>query len=117
MTAGLQSGVEDDTEEDDLIANFGGKVDIIQLWLRIELVRESRHWMPMRVNADDDEDDIEDTERIVLYDQLDGFLFQFQDQRQVFKLFLAFLPLIGLDGLYCDDQDLLGFLGTQSFQV
>ena len=31
-------------------------------------------------------------------------------------MFLTFLPLLGVD-LYCDDnQDILGFLGTQSFQ-
>ena len=59
-------------------------------------------------SPNDDEDDIEDTDRIIPFEQLDGFLFQFQDQRQVFKLFLTFLPLLGLNNLYCDDQDLLG---------
>ena len=68
-------------------------------------------------HLDIDDDEIEDTDRIVLYDQLDGFLFQFQDQRQIFKLFLTFLPLLGLNSLYSDDDgDLLGFLGTQCFQ-
>ena len=68
-------------------------------------------------HLDIDDDEIEDTDRIVLYDQLDGFLFQFQDQRQIFKLFLTFLPLLGLNNLYSDDDgDLLGFLGTQCFQ-
>ena len=69
------------------------------------------------VHLEIDDDEIEDTDRIVLYDQLDGFLFQFQDQRQIFKLFLTFLPLLGLNNLYSDDDgDLLGFLGTQCFQ-
>ena len=68
-------------------------------------------------HLDIDDDEIEDTDRIVLYDQLDGFLFQFQDQRQIFKLFLTFLPLLGLNNLYSDDDgDLLSFLGTQCFQ-
>ena len=43
------SGVDDDNDEDELIANFGGKVDTIELWLRLELTREAKHWLPMRV--------------------------------------------------------------------
>ena len=68
----------DGSEEEQLLANFGGKVDNVQLWLRIELIRESKHWLPLRVDEDDDDDEIEDTDRIVLYDQLEGFLYQFQ---------------------------------------
>ena len=69
---------EDDLEEEQLIENFGGKVDNVQLWLRLELIRESKHWLPLRVAKDEDDDEIEDTDRIVLFDQLDGFLYQFQ---------------------------------------
>ena len=43
------SEIEEDTEEDELIADFGGKVDTIELWLRLELIRESKQWLPMRV--------------------------------------------------------------------
>lgn len=52
--------------------------------------------------------------RVILYDQLDGFLYQFRDKSQVLKLFLAFLHFFGLEGLLEDDE-LLGFLGSQSF--
>ena len=69
---------EDDLEEEQLIENFGGKVDNVQLWLRLELIRESKHWLPLRVAKDEDDDEIEDTDRIILFDQLDGFLYQFQ---------------------------------------
>ena len=69
---------EDNLEEEQLLENFGGKVDNVQLWLRLELIRESKHWLPLRVAKDEDDDEIEDTDRIVLFDQLDGFLYQFQ---------------------------------------
>ena len=78
MIVGESGQDEDDLEEEQLIENFGGKVDNVQLWLRLELIRESKHWLPLRVAKDEDDDEIEDTDRIVLFDQLDGFLYQFQ---------------------------------------
>ena len=102
-------------EEDEMVETFGNKVDDIELWLRLELLRESNHCLPLRVIPEDpDEDDeIEDRERIILFDKIDGFLYQFKDQNQVFKLFLAFLHFLGLD-LFQDDPEVLGVLGSQS---
>ena len=52
-----------DIGEDDLIDEFKGKVENAQLWLQLEMLRESKHWLPLRVSPDDDEDEIEDTAR------------------------------------------------------
>ena len=107
-------------EEDQLISSFGGQVDEVQLWLKLEVLREHRHWLPWRergVVGDDeaeDEDELEDPERSVLFDQLDGFLFQFRDPSSVFKLILCFLNFLGVD---LDDEEFsTGSLGTQAFQ-
>ena len=62
----------------------------------------------------DDEDEVEDSDRIILYDQLEGLLYQFQDPCQVFKLYLSFFHFLGLD-LYYEDSIELGLLGTQAF--
>ena len=62
----------------------------------------------------DDEEEVEDSDRIILYDQLEGLLYQFQDPCQVFKLYLSFLHFLGLD-LYYEDSIELGLLGTQAF--
>ena len=35
-------------EEDNLVAEFGGKVDNVQLWLKLELLREAKHYLPYR---------------------------------------------------------------------
>ena len=35
-------------EEDHLVAEFGGKVDNVQLWLKLELLREAQHYLPYR---------------------------------------------------------------------
>ena len=35
-------------EEDNLVAEFGGKVDNLQLWLKLELLREAKHYLPYR---------------------------------------------------------------------
>ena len=62
----------------------------------------------------DDEEEVEDSDRIILYDQLEGLLYQFQDPCQVFKLYLSFLHFLGLD-LYYEDSIECGLLGTQAF--
>ena len=62
----------------------------------------------------DDEDEVEDSDRKILYDQLEGLLYQFQDPCQVFKLYLSFLHFLGLD-LYYEDSIEIGLLGTQGF--
>jgi hypothetical protein len=79
----------------------------------LELLRESKHWLP---NRGLDENDLEDTDRLVLYDHLDGLLFQFQDQGQVFKIFVAFIAFLeaGHQVLNDDPYD-LNYLGSQSF--
>ncbi len=107
---------EADDYEDELLAKFGNKVDPAQLWLQFELLRERKHWLPRRVGVNDDDDSVDDTERVILFDQLDGFIFQIRDQRQMFKLLLGFLHFAGLGDLFSDQSGTLGYLGTQTFQ-
>ena len=40
--------IGENNEEDEIIAEFGDKVDKVQLWLKLELLRESQHFMPYR---------------------------------------------------------------------
>ena len=96
-----------DDEEDELISQFGGKVDEAQLWLRLELMRESKHWLPLKQI---DEDTDQDPERHVTFDHLQGFIYAFGDPRQVFKLLLAWLHFLGVD-IYHENQYELGLLG------
>ena len=46
---------------------------------------------------------------------MQGFLYAFQDPRQMFKLLLNWLHFLGLDTLYHEGHHQLGLLGTQTF--
>ena len=59
-------GTKEEGEEDELVGQYGGKIDEIQLWLRLELLREYKHWLPLRVAADEDDDEVEDSERMYI---------------------------------------------------
>ena len=41
-------GEADEEEEQNLIEKYGDKIDQGQLWLSLELMRESKHYLPVR---------------------------------------------------------------------
>ena len=75
---------------------------------------------PLHSEDSDEEEDEEDEapddlDRQVQFQHVQGFLYAFQDPRQMFKLLLNWLHFLGLDTLYHEGHHQLGLLGTQTF--
>ena len=77
-----------DTQEDNLLAS-GSPKDVI--WRDVEALRAERHWLPW--DRPGQEDDCEDTDRIVLFEDVKAFLFRVAPELRVriVEDFVAFL--------------------------
>ena len=82
---------EDEAIEEALLQ--GGSGDQCQTWLSMEASREHRHWLAWRGAS---LDDCEDPERVVLFDDLEKFLFTVDTASQRFQLLCAFLQFLGV---------------------
>ncbi|TRY74407.1 hypothetical protein TCAL_06336 [Tigriopus californicus] len=77
--------------EDQILKEAGNRVARTRLWLELEKARERRHWCPWRSN----EEDAEDPDRMVTFEDISPFLFQFTEPHMCFKLILTCLKFLG----------------------
>ncbi len=78
--------------EMDLLEKAGGLAGRNALWLEIELSRERKHWLPWRTG----EEDPEDPDRMVPFEDINPFLFQFNEREQRLYLLLNFADFLGV---------------------
>jgi hypothetical protein len=67
-------------------------------WAAIEGWRDQHHWEPWRpqLDAGETETDCDDPDRLVVFDDLDGFLFPVVDSETQLELVLRFLEQLGV---------------------
>ncbi|CAB4067062.1 unnamed protein product [Lepeophtheirus salmonis] len=88
--------------EDDLLAKAGDLARRPNMWLAIELGRTQKNWIPWRrINEmDDDDDDVEDPDRKVLFDDISPFLYNLVSPESKVKLLFIFIEyLIGVENV------------------
>ena len=109
----LQQGISilfiarDESDEEKLILNF---TEQCNAWISMESSRSNRHWLPWKADFDlgEGEDDCEDTERIVLFEDISKFLFIVDTVEQKFQLlwnFLNFLSKVDKRFKYSTEHD------------
>ena len=86
---------------------------------RLIIFPSSIHYLHSEDSDEEEEDEQDeapdDLDRQVQFQHVQGFLYAFQDPRQMFKLLLNWLHFLGLDTLYHEGHHQLGLLGTQTF--
>lgn len=85
----------DETVEQQVL---GVAADRVSGWVALETSREGRHWLPWRPNYDVGESSIEDCEdpdRVVIFDDLSGALFEVEPIQDRFHLISRFLDFVG----------------------
>ena len=101
-----------DTMEDSLIAEFKDVLPVENLWLKLELSREQRHWLPWRSVGDE----AEDPDRCVPFEDIQDFLFQATDSKTgpvLLKLVLNFLKFLGAR----PKNSMFNFMGANQLSV
>lgn len=90
--ANPESHAQSSEIEDQILHEAGNRVAQTRLWLEFEKARERRHWCPWRSN----EEEAEDPDRMVTFDDISPYLFQFTEPHMSFKLILTFLKFLGI---------------------
>ncbi|XP_033736392.1 LOW QUALITY PROTEIN: nuclear exosome regulator NRDE2-like [Pecten maximus] len=94
-SAALTLDTDIEQEEQDLLARNDPKW---KMWLNMERLRESVHWLPWRpdVSKDETEEDCQDVERLVLFDDISSVLFTLPTWLH-FEIVLQFLLFLWVD--------------------
>ncbi|XP_060076343.1 nuclear exosome regulator NRDE2-like [Ylistrum balloti] len=94
-SAALTLDTDIEQEEQELLGRNDPKW---RIWLNMELLRGSVHWLPWRpdVSKDETEEDCQDVERLVLFDDVSGVLFTLPKWLH-FEAVLQFLLFLGVD--------------------
>ena len=94
---GNRSIVHADTEDDqqNIINQI---VPVHEIWLQLEQLRESAHYMPWRPNMDEGEteEDCEDIDRLVLFNDIRPILFRLLQSQNCLRLVLFLVRLLGM---------------------
>ena len=68
-----------------------------KLWMMLEQKREDDHWKPWKSNSSEEtDDDCDDPDRMVLFSDVNNFLFKVDSMQRRFDLVMLFLSLLGL---------------------
>ncbi len=87
---------DDETAEETVIKQNDSQSSC---WVALESSRGSHHWLPWRpdIQSGEGEEDVEDPERLVLFDDISKCVFRLKSQQNTFTLVLEYLTLLGLD--------------------
>ena len=96
--------VNDDSDEESEQDHITPDLKKPLVWVNLEILRETEQWQPKK----NEDEDIEDPDRIVLFQDISSFLFTISSQALKYQLVCYFLVFLGVpvDGVsFCDSQN------------
>lgn len=90
---------EKDVEQERIVSMDTEKA---AMWIELEVLREENQWQPKKMNDDDDKElDVDDPDRVVLFQDISTALFKISQETLRFQLVSFFLAFLGVPVELC----------------